>query len=504
METHLTFPKFDGTGRTPRPTQTQFLEWLGAVWNDGTCFAGQLPVGSGKSAIARAMQIALGAHVITPSNILIDQYIGQYPKNNYLKGKAHYSCRSGLTCDEWITECEQKPCAGCPYQASKDRAHKEPTFFNPLSLYFHNLNRAKADKKATAAPVLVVDEAHQLPQMLQMLASKRLRRSQYKFDARCTSEVFLALWLERLVRQLDKLASLARQTGDFQKVAELSTELSEIGLILDSLRDDPQNFAIYIEEGTYRGRKDQFLNIRPVRVPRNIVKKLLTCARMVLLSGTLLPTDIEDLADDRVVKFIDLPSPIPKDRRPILYKPTPFPMNVDTDPRDIVRHIESILSEYPNRNTIIHTTYGQSVKLAPHFTRPVLVNTSENKNDVLAAFKRQGGVFLASGCAEGLDLHDDLCRLNIIPGLSRPNLGDPVVQKRKALTGGQKWYDLETLKVTIQQAGRSTRHEKDQSTTVVCDPLFSQLVLRNEKSLPRSFFESIVWRSSSPPPRRST
>jgi hypothetical protein len=488
----LDFSKFDGSGRKPRAVQTRFLNWLSENWNEATCFAGQLPVACGKSAIAKAIQLATSGHTITPSNILIDQYVETYPKDNFLKGKAHYRCHSGLSCQEWTDVLEQEPCLGCPYQECRLRARKESTFFNPLSYYYFNMPKPGAEPREPT-PVLIVDEAHQLPQMILMMTAKKFRKSQYKFDDRCTSAVFLEQWLVEQIRKLDKLANVYKQLGDYTKLREIVTELESMGLVLDSLRDNPENYAIYLERGLYRGKPDLFLNVRPVKPPRKVTQKMLSCVKLVILSGTLFPSDIEDLATDRVVKFLDLPSPIPKEKRPIFYSPTSFRMNVDTDPRDIVEAIEKVLERYPNRNTIIHTTYSQSAKLIPHFRRPILHNTVENKNDVLSQFRRHGGVFLASGCAEGLDLKDGLCRLNIIPRLSRPDLKDPVVQKRKALSGGDEWYALETLKVCIQQAGRSTRHEKDHSVTVIMDPLFSQLISRYKSKLPISFTEAIKW-----------
>lgn len=482
------YTKFDGTGRPPRAVQTTFNEFIAANIDEADCIAGQLPVGSGKSGIVRTLQLSLGASAVIPSNILIDQVSNTYPVANFLKGKTHYLCNSGLTCQEWTDECEQEPCASCPYVRSKERAKKEPTFYNPMSLYYFRLAQ-----KQQCFPMLVVDEAHQLPQMLLMLASKKFRRSQYRFDDRCCSEVYLVQWLENLIRRLDKLASLAKQTGDYPKLAELSSELSELGITLAALKEDPQNFAIYIENGTYRGRREQFLNIRPVRVPKNLVQQLLACDKLVLLSGTLFPHDIEDLAQGRTVKFIDLPSPIPKERRPILYRPLSVPMNANTNPRDIISWIESILREFPGRNTIIHSTYAQSARLAPLFNRPILFNTPDNKTAVVEQFKREGGVFLASGCAEGLDLAGDLCRLNISFGLNRPNLGDPVVKKRKALSDGERWHSLETLKTEAQRFGRSTRNETDSSISVEGDPLFARMVKRYHKDLPQSFTESIKW-----------
>jgi Rad3-related DNA helicase len=465
-----------------------FFGWLRDNWDRADVLCGQLPVGSGKSAIARAIQMAVGAHVITPSNILIEQYRADYKAVNYLKGKAHYQCTSGLSCSDWQDVLEQPACASCPYKQCKERAYSEPTFFNPLSLYYFRLAPG-----SVRPAVLVVDEAHQLASMILMLCAKKFRRGLYKFDERCTHEVYLIEWMAEQLRKLNKLAALYTETRNYKKLAEITAEIESIAIVKGSLQSDPQNYAIYIEQGKYRGRPETYLQVRPIRPPREVVRRLLDCGKLILLSGTLLPTDIEDLAAERHSLSVDLPSPIPKERRPILYRPAQFPVNHATDPALIARAIEGVVRDFPGRNAIVHVSYSLSAKLVPHLRIPVIHNTPETKTDALERFKRLGGVFLAAGCAEGLDLKDDLCRLNIIPRLSYPDLKDPVVQKRKALHGGDEWYALETLKVAVQQTGRSTRHENDESTTVVLDPNFSRIVNRYKKKLPQSFVEAIRW-----------
>lgn len=478
---------FDGSGRNPRKVQKDFLTWLSNGWDSADVHCGQLPVGSGKSAIARAIQLETGAAVIPPSNLLINQYIEEYPGTNFLKGKVHYSCRSGLSCADWQDVLEQKACLDCPYALAKKRAETEPTFFNAMSLFYWNL-------RAPSKPrVIVVDEAHQLTSMLLLLTSKRFRRGQYRFDDRCRNEIYLAQWMRQQLANLNKLANLYHNTGNFKKVNEIAGEIESISMCLAGLESDPQNYAIWESKESFRGKPESFLNVKPVRPPAFVVRNLLDCAKLVLLSGTLFKSDIEDLSAGRSSRFIDLPSPIPKENRPIYYRPVSFPVNYKTDPAKMVGAIDDILTDHPGSNSLVHTTYDRSKKMAPHFRRPVLTNTPETKNAQLDFFKKHGGVFFAAGCAEGLDLKDDLCRVNIIPFLITPNMEDPVVKKRMAQEDGQKWLALETLKSCIQQAGRSTRHERDHSKTYILDPRFASLVNRNREDLPQSFLEALIW-----------
>ncbi len=190
--------------------------------------------------------------------------------------------------------------------------------------------------------------------------------------------------------------------------------------------------------------------------------------------------------------YRDFPSPIPKQQRQVLYRPSGFKMNYQTEVTDIVRYIKGILADYPGQNTMIHVSYSWAVKLKPFFPN-ALSNTPETKTKVLEQFKKQGGIWIAAGCAEGLDLPDDLCRLTIIPLIVLGNPTDPLVKKQMALPGGRLRYEMQAIKTVIQQSGRSTRHEGDYSITVVGDNKFPDLILKNRKFIPISYLESIIW-----------
>lgn len=481
--------KFDGSNRTPRQVQKEFLQWLSETWSESDIHAANIPVGCGKSAIARAIQICTNAQIIVPSNLLMEQTGADYPEVNSLQGRKNYTCRQGPTCDEWTQVFEQPPCPECPYQCAKTSALKgDPTFFNPMSLYYLTL----ADGYQ-APDVIVVDEAHQLSSMLLLLCTKKLAKSKYKFDDRCNSEIYLVKWIEEQLRKLQKLLYQYRKSKDFKKMMEISKEIETLFLVKNGIEEDPQNFAIWIEKGYSKGKPEQWLNITPLRVPKFLVNRILKPKKVILFSGTLFKPDLEDLCHDRTLKFLDLPSPILKDQRPIFYRPMPFPMNFQTDPKDIVQQIEKILEENEGLPTIIHVPYSLSKKLQPLFVRPILFNTAEDKDKIVEKFKKEGGIFLASGCAEGLDLKDHYCRINIIVKIQFPNLMDHTVQKRKALEDGNDWYNLEAAKTTIQQAGRSTRNESDWSKTYVLDPNFPRMFSQTKRHLPKSFMESVIW-----------
>jgi Rad3-related DNA helicase len=203
------------------------------------------------------------------------------------------------------------------------------------------------------------------------------------------------------------------------------------------------------------------------------------------MSATMFEHDIKSLLPGREYRKLEVEAPIPAQQRPIIFRPTPFKMNYRTDPSKIVKYVEKILDENKGLNTIIHVPYSLQQKMLPYFTRPVLHNTPENKQAIVEQYIKEGGIFLAAGCAEGLDLKDDLCRVNIIVKLMYPNLGDSIVKKRKSLEDGELWYFLETLKTFIQQAGRSTRHQNDWSKVYLMDPTWPWLASQLKGRIPK-------------------
>lgn len=481
------FPNYDGTGRQPRAGQLTALDWV-QEHLDSKILVMNLPVASGKSFLAKTIADRLSGHVITPSNILVDQYTSIYNWHNALKGKKHYVCHTGLSCQDWQDVCEQPACPDCPYTVAKERALKEPTFFNPMSLYYLTQHRLW-----TSPRTLIVDEAHSLISMLTMLASVKLPKSDYKYPYNATSEIVLAPYLTTLILKLREVAKMyADNLKQFRQVTDL---IERLVLIQTGLHENPQNFAIYETRGRFRHKMDSFLHIVPLQPPRFLTKRLLSARRLILMSGTMFRPDINDLIGDQYYDYLELPSPIPADQRPVIYKPTSFKMNYETPAVDIARAIETVIDHNPGQNTIIHVSYSLSNKIKDHFRKPILYNTQENKDQILDIFKKKGGIFLAAGCAEGIDLPDDLCRLNIIPKLPFPDLKDPAVIKRKALADGQDWYNLSTFKTLIQQYGRSTRHEKDESRTYILDPNFARLYNRVKDKLPTYFKEAIRWGS---------
>jgi Rad3-related DNA helicase len=288
-------------------------------------------------------------------------------------------------------------------------------------------------------------------------------------------------WLKEterlLLKIIDKAASVGRTTR----------ALMDLDFVQNTLMGVTNSPSSYVHE---YDKETGDLIVFPISPPRELINRLLQCDRLILMSATLYERDVKNITTEPYV-FKEFESPIDASRRRITIKEGYTPnMNAETPPELVALWIKDRLKEYPGLNTVVHVTYSMSKKLKK-FLPGCLTNEPETKKDVLDEFKRTGGVWLASGCAEGLDLRDKLCELTLIPILPSPNIEDPVYKRRLALPFGQEDYDIRVLKTVQQQSGRATRHPKDKSLTIVGSRRYLTLVSKYRPQLPLAYQEQI-------------
>ena len=121
-----------------------------------------------------------------------------------------------------------------------------------------------------------------------------------------------------------------------------------------------------------------------------------------------------------------------------------------------------------------------------------LVHTKQTKQSTLRDFKRRGGLWIAAGAAEGIDLAGDAGRVNLVPILPFANNRSPL---GSALFERDPFnYYLETAVQFVQQCGRTTRGSDDWSVVICGDNRLTWLLQKCDKELPKYFKEQIVWR----------
>lgn len=461
---------FDGSKRSPREAQEKILRELMDRWNDYQCHAIILPTGGGKSAIARAIQLATYGCYITSTNVLVDQYCGQYKANRFV-GETHYS-NSGA------------------YSDAKTRAmdYENLNAMNPCSYRI-----AAKSKHFRHPPVIIFDEADQALSLLHSLSTTTLALSSPDRNKNLTVPANAAQFCLSRVADLRADAEELRIKRKLMNAIRQEVKADRLEDLAQLLMEEPERFAISIEEKWCKYGPKRTLHITPTFLPKGAARRFFGDSKIVLLSATLLPSHVHELTGGVPFHKIESESPIPVERRRIYVKPCEetlsYPVNYDM----LAAKLDEVIRELPLGSTIIHTTYSDSIELEKRMKTPVLVYDKQDKQETIDKWMKRGGVILASGATTGLDLREDLARVNIISKLLFPSTKSDLVQKRLALPGGKRSYALSAIRDFIQAAGRSTRSEVDFSVTVVLDGRIARLWRETREDIPQFIKDAMVW-----------
>jgi len=474
--------------------QKEILKWISQHLEHNDVLAISSPTGDGKSFIAKTLQKSLGASYIVPSNMLMDQLVRDYPKDNAVKGITHYTCKNlkDTPCAEVKEFSEGKTCPDCPYEVARNRALAgEATVFNPLSLYYMKPDWVRPD-------LTIIDECHTLPGLLRGLGTKSMPKSEWRWTEDDAKDIMSVV--EFLVKRKKLIHARLKEIKIPDKA--LLHEFNSLMMLVDLIRKQPDNYHVYKTSTP----KTDVLNVAPFKVPTHLVRKIAGKGKLILMTGTMLQSDIDELvtcAPDKFA-FYNGKAHIPVTSRPIQWLPVAFKMNFETPPSLVAKAVERVLEMHVGQNALVHGSYADIRKWAPFFRGKILVKDMAGKENVVQQFLAHGGTLLGGGCAEGLDLKDDLCRVIIIPKLVYQNRADEMVKRRLEAPDGDTWYAAETLKTTVQQAARGSRHVGDYCVTYILDPNF-QRILQNlvRKSagmtvplVPTYFLEAIIWNYS--------
>lgn len=451
----------------PRPIQAEILSVLQRHWNDYDVFCVSAPTAFGKTALARTLlEMHQSAVLITPTNILVQQYREEFGDTRTLSRLDSYRCA------DWQVPCSVTRgrlhgfCKGCP--AGRDLANAKYRR-GPLVLNYHMYAAQKLFRD-----VLVVDEAHNLLPFLRERTTERLWQHKVRYPNS-------AAFRESPAVQLRWLHSLP--------AAKLRTK--GLALWQRSLQSTRPTHVVSFTTAEYHDEELPCIEFQPVSLrdappvfwPRDVQK-------IVLLSATISEADIRTLGLDRKrVLHLDCASPIPAERRPIICVPV-TPVTHDNLPeaaRRIAEFVDSsLLPLYPDSKGILHATYELASLLRGHLRDPryMFHDRGASKAEQLRAWMESppeaGRVLIASGMYEGLDLHADLGRWQVLCKVPWPSLGDAAV--RWQLEADPAWYTWETLRIVLQASGRICRSPDDLGHTYILDSSAGRLFREAEES----------------------
>jgi ATP-dependent DNA helicase DinG len=481
----------------------------------------EAPVGAGKSGIALGFAHAICAGqalILTSTKQLGTQYLGITNAILEVRGRQNFVCTThpmlmadrapctrGSPCIyAHIPEDGSEPLAGCAYLDQKRAAQAAPEVVTNYSYILAQLNYVHG----FAPEILICDEAHAVEDHVRQFVTVELRGS--------TIDRLGLPWPRRAKLDWQRWHAWAVKYQDFH----LPPKGDEDYQVAQNLRFSLRLLAEHLDEDwLLRPLRDAGgsvlgIELQPVWVDRLVPQYLLRHAeeRVVFMSATVRPLELfcQQLGiDPAETEFIEVPSTFPKASRPLIYRPIGRVKRGDTAVLDkLVAAVDDIFDAHPNEKGLVHTvSYELCRYLLEHsrYARRMLTHTSQNRDQVIAAFKETSTprVLVSPSVSTGLDLPYDECRFQVIMKLPFPSLGDEQVQRRmkdgpdgKTNPRGQAWYRWATACTLIQMYGRGMRASDDACVTYLLDEGFGWFRAQNREAFPAWFTEAI--RTESP------
>lgn len=467
----------------PREIQAETIQLLEQNWEKYDVFVLQAPTAYGKSSIAKMLMNAFrSVSVITPTNLLVNQFREEFPDTPTLARLDSYHC------EEWKRPCSttrsrlMKFCKGCKCSGDLATAkyRRGPGIYNYHTYLSHKLYR----------DVLVVDEAHNLIPTIKDRLALKLWKHDLKYPHNMWKQEQLKEWLGTIppekIRKSKKLAAL-KESATYQVPEYVWQRTTDWFNGKGTLRNEPE------ERDLIKLLPVDITQAPPMFWPREVRK-------IVLLSATISSKDVEQLGlGGRRVCYLAAKSPIPAGSRPIvplsLMSVNRTAMQDTECVAQLAKYIDTITRDHPGEKGVIHVTYSLSNQLRSYLSGPrYLFHNRDNKSNVYAEFRDSpadsGRVLIACGMYEGIDLPEDLGRWQIIAKVPWQSLGSPSVKHLADLD--PEWYLWETMKTTIQACGRVCRTPTDYGTTFILDTSFWRLMKEGDKFIPQWFREAIV------------
>jgi len=473
-----------------RPQQEELLLALEANWDKYDVFVIVAPTACGKSCISKTLASwRYNAAIITPTNLLVNQFIDEFPDTNRLFKREMYNCprfaNGGMSCATANSKYGRAKMGcnkDCAYLHDNGRVRGRGSFVSNYYIYMAN----KLFKQN-----LIIDEAHGIIKVVQEMSGQKLWKHDYRYPWDMWTHGDILRWAERA----------QKENTDCGKDPDE---------MLDALREEitSQNPRYIIKRGydlwarSSPPEERELLTMLPVDVrdappflwPAQVQK-------IVLMSATISYKDIESLGlDRRRTLYLEVDSPIPAASRPII---TDYVANVNRNNlREATlamatRILEDYVPRYVGKKGIIHATYAQAKIFREVFggdERFIFhdkTDTRQKYQEFLDSPPESGRVFVASGLYEGIDLAEDLGRWQIITKIPWLNLGDPAI--RYKAENDPAYYVWDALKNTMQACGRICRGPEDQGDTIIMDSSFTRMVQQGEKYglIPRWWKEAL-------------
>lgn len=508
---------------TPRPTQVHTLDWIVDNIDKKYIFC-ELPVGSGKSAIAVTLANYLGAEsnkssfILTPQKILQTQYEKSFIRKDddkYFKslyGKGNYRCHGkGTTCD--IGQIITPKCGQCPHSAAINAASKANHVVLNYALAIRSFKHTEVFGRRK---LLIMDECHKLEDVLTDYNNLTILKAvcdKHHIKWNVTSSVLNTFnWItniylpamENILTQMDDECKPLledehhRTPADIVKLKSYMQMQEHIELLGEftslSIEEVNEKYILNVDDTQL---KFKFLfgaeNFHSIMAPM--------AEKFLFLSATIF--DHEEFCKNLNIPikqacFISMPSDFDVNNRPVIYNPV-MKMNYNWNDqknsnarKDLIDVMTSIIMEHKDQKGIIHTGnfaiaqwLTKELYKVPHVIMHHNPGSGNKRDSVIEDFMnhRKPAILISPSITEGLDLVDDKARFAIFAKVPFGTLTDSWVKARMDLS--QQWYLLRAMTDVIQGCGRIVRSPDDYGNVYILDESFQYLYDRTKHRIPK-------------------
>ena len=485
----------------------------------------ELPTGWGKSPMALAAAKASGlAYIATANKFLQKQYLRDFSDLLVeLKGRANYKCTQYDVPENLVSKFgEFYNCVNSPCQETKEgreacsqnkccEYHKQFRLAVEADITLFNYASALAfinyTDKFPKRNLLICDECHNIPNWITNFVSvdfsqKSLQEIGFtkKIPDYNTVKEYGSFLVEvqRCVRNKLKVSSYLNS----DLVDKLET-LSRKFTIFDKVTLNKNDMDNFVLEKQYENTTEiKSLSFKPVDVSKLVNQYLFKHGKKVILfSATILDFDtykkMIGIKNDEECVVIQASNRFPKENRPILTSMMVGWINRNNLPSMLPKMVEAIsliMNHHANVKGLIHgVTYNicdyiyQNLKsdrlIYPREARYQYDMYQEHTTSTKPTF------LLSPSMTEGVDLYDDLCRVQIYAKMPYISLVAPVVNARKNVY--PNYYNLQTALSLVQGMGRGIRNKKDFCYIYMLDNCFFSFFEKNYDILPDDFEEII-------------
>lgn len=416
--------------------------------------------------------------------------------------------------------------SSCPYYSARNAAAEANTAILNYNYYLLMQNYVKRQMEEAALfrsrEFVIYDEAHKILDIVQENYAPRINREIFKTIENYQNSINKSDIFSIEVNFKDDIFSIFKElrlTADKNKTLEILIELKlklieikEINLRISewiSEQVDRQNYSVfdnidllkqakfiddffckiedYIELIQTTSLETMFINANESETKYNFInehflikKNLLDHSNLNLFMSATLGKDFPRMLGCTDFAYLELESDFDFRKSPIfVYKD--FYVNYRNKsqmfPR-MVKKLDQILDKNIKYNGIIHTASYENTNFIKMLTnnpsRIIDYENAKEKEYVLDMLGTSNKIVMGPTLIEGIDLPDELSRLQILFKIPFPSLGDKFINYK--FIKNPDWYNWAT-RIKIQQAlGRSIRHKDDYAITYILDSNFIKMI----------------------------